>query len=211
MSTEAPQVACSLDPDALERRRTELRSGLLSRVVDSHDIDPATLGETAGGCCSAPELTGFALALPAGDDTQRELEELIEFESRCCGFATYSIRREPARSLLWLEIVGPPGTRELFERLATAPERSNRLGRSGVAAAGAAVLAMIACASPALPIVLGAFGLGARFPRVAIWIDTLAPVVLVAGLGVAGWTAFSRFRARARTADRRQGPLAGSG
>jgi hypothetical protein len=202
MSNNQTEVACSLDADALGRRRTELRNGLLARVVDSHAIDPAAVSQSVGSDGSAGGLTGFALALPANEATRRELEELIEFESRCCGFAKYSIRPEPARSLLWLEVVGPPGTRELFERLAAAPDRTNKLGRSGATAAGAAALAMIACASPALPIVLGAFGLGAHFPQVATWIDTLAPALLLLGLGVVGWAALSRFRRRAGIAER---------
>lgn len=189
-TVEEPSVACSLEARALADRRAELRAGILSRVVETRAI------EVEAG-------DGLALALPAGLGTRRELEELIEFESRCCGFAQYAIRAEPQRSLLWLQIVGPPGTRALFERLggpqaggngsagrdpvdgaerAEHPDRAKRVGLAGVAGAGSAALALVLCASPALPIVLGAAGLGASFARVAGWIDTFAPPLLVAGL-----------------------------
>ena len=95
--TESEAIACTLDPEARKHRREELRGGLLSRVLEAHEL-----------------ADGWALALPMGSED--EARAFVAFEEGCCGFARYAVRRDDAAGRVWLEIRGPEGTRKFVAR-----------------------------------------------------------------------------------------------
>ena len=92
-------VCCSLSEEQLRERRKELRTGLVRRILDSRDL-----------------AEGIEFRFDANAENDDALREFIRVEEGCCGFATYSTRREG--SALWLEIRGPEGTREIFAQMA---------------------------------------------------------------------------------------------
>ncbi len=85
-------VVCTLSASELRERVEELRDRILDLITTAHETDD---GYTIG----------FA---PGSIDTVREF---VAFESKCCGFMTYTID-DSNGSLTWLGLSGPEGTKE---------------------------------------------------------------------------------------------------
>jgi len=89
------------------------------------------------------------------------------------------------------------------------PEADRGRGvRVGFAGAGAALLALVLCATPGLALVLAALGAGAATGAIGAWLDGVAIAVLVGSLAVLGRVWLGRRRARAIPVDR-AAPAAG--
>jgi hypothetical protein len=99
MSVTERSVCCSLSEEQLRERRKELRAGLVREIRDSRDL-----------------ADGVEFRFDANGENDVALREFIRVEEGCCGFATYTTRRED--DALWLEIRGPEGTREMFAPMA---------------------------------------------------------------------------------------------
>ena len=93
-------VACTLDPAALKARREGLLSDLLRRA-DEHEDTPA----------------GYRLRFAAAEDILALLARAVEAERHCCRFLRFQITVEPDGGPIWLELTGPPGTREFVSAL----------------------------------------------------------------------------------------------
>ena len=76
---------------------------------------------------------GVALRFAAAPDRLATLATFIDLERRCCAFLRFRLTVEPGGGPIWLELTGPPGTREfLAAELAprpAAPERGDRGSR----------------------------------------------------------------------------------
>ena len=57
---------------------------------------------------------GFAYSFPSGGESFRELVDLIEVEHQCCPFLTIRLTVEARSGPIWLELTGPPGTKEFL-------------------------------------------------------------------------------------------------
>ena len=57
---------------------------------------------------------GFAYSFPAGGESFRELADLIEVEHQCCPFLKIRLTVEAGSGPIWLELTGPPGTKEFL-------------------------------------------------------------------------------------------------
>jgi hypothetical protein len=93
-------VACTLGPAALRARRAGLLSDLLRRA-DAH--------EEIGN--------GHRLRFAAGGDTLDLIARAVDAERQCCRFLRFGITVEPDGGPMWLELTGPPGTREFVSAL----------------------------------------------------------------------------------------------
>lgn len=91
-------VVCTLTPAAIATRRAALLPGLVERAGSAE--------ETA---------TGLRVRLPA--DALPAVLETVEAERQCCRFLRFQITVEPDGGPIWLEIDGPPGTREFLSAL----------------------------------------------------------------------------------------------
>jgi hypothetical protein len=49
------------------------------------------------------------------------LEEFIQLESECCRFLRFQLTVEPGGGPVWLELIGPPGTREFLAQEIAGP------------------------------------------------------------------------------------------
>ena len=85
-------VVCTLSASEIRERLDELRPRMLDLIT--------TVQETDDGY-----TIGFA---PGSIDTVREF---VAFESKCCGFMTYTIDDSSGR-VIWLGLSGPEGTKE---------------------------------------------------------------------------------------------------
>ena len=97
METHDLPIACNLtDRDFRERR-----SGLLKTVAD--------------GVVETKELAhGYAYRFPSDVTWLATLTNLITVERACCPFLRFNLRVEPADGPIWLELTGPPGTKDFL-------------------------------------------------------------------------------------------------
>jgi len=91
-------VVCTLTPATIVTRKAALLPGLAGRA-DSRE-------ETA---------TGMRLRLPA--DALSAVLETVDAERQCCRFLRFDITVEPDGGPIWVELAGPPGTREFLSAL----------------------------------------------------------------------------------------------
>lgn len=187
---EAPR--CSLPADQLALRKEELGNGLARRIVAAREL---------------PD--GIALGFRPGADVRAEIDAFIAFESRCCSFPSYNVRTHEGDERTWLEIRGPVGTSALMGRLVPPTVAVERLGSSaswrrpfrwGAGGAASAVAVLLCCATPLLPLLLGALGLAVLLPWLGPWLDGAALALLVVSCGPLGWALHRRARARAALA-----------
>ena len=106
--TDLP-VACSLS----DRERVERRAGLF-----------ADLGRRQQEIRWLPD--GVALRYPAGSEVLALVTEFIGAESQCCPFLRFRLTLEPSGGPLWLELTGPPGTREFLAETVQPPAAATR-------------------------------------------------------------------------------------
>ena len=73
---------------------------------------------------------GVALRFAAEPERLAILATFIDLERRCCAFLRFRLTVEPGGGPVWLELTGPPGTREfLAAELGPAPARALTRGR----------------------------------------------------------------------------------
>jgi hypothetical protein len=97
-SIVALPVVCTLTPATIATRKAALLPGLVGRA-DSRQ-------ETA---------TGMRFRLPA--DALSAVLETVDAERQCCRFLRFDITVEPDGGPIWVELAGPPGTREFLSAL----------------------------------------------------------------------------------------------
>ena len=93
-------IACSLMPEALRARRAGLLSEVLRRAECREDL---------------PE--GLRLRFAATSDALATITRAVEAERHCCRFLRFAIIVEPGGGPVFLELTGPPGTREFIGAL----------------------------------------------------------------------------------------------
>ena len=91
-------VSCSLSKDELKLKRDSLIPGLFDKADEVLETN-----------------NGFCFHLKRREGVLSEMVNLIEEESFCCSFLEYvlSVKRES----VFLEVSGPPGSKELLKSL----------------------------------------------------------------------------------------------
>jgi hypothetical protein len=90
-------VACSLTEPEWEVRR----AGVLAEVRRSQQETRWLPG-------------GVALRFAADAERLAMLATFIDLERRCCAFLAFRLTVDPGGGPVWLELSGPPGTREFL-------------------------------------------------------------------------------------------------
>ena len=93
-------IACELSPAEYQARQT--------------DLLPA-LAATAREWQERPD--GLALRFDAAREQVIAVARTIDLERRCCRFLRFQLTVEPGEGPMWLEITGPPGTRDFLREL----------------------------------------------------------------------------------------------
>jgi hypothetical protein len=91
-------IVCGLQPGELRQRREGLLAELGRRVRGRED-----------------RSDGIRLEFPPGGDTLALIASVVDAERRCCRFLRFSIEVEPGDGPIYLELTGPPGTREFLD------------------------------------------------------------------------------------------------
>ena len=58
--------------------------------------------------------SGFAYRFPRSDEMIAEIADFIKTERECCDFFRYALFVDGKEPSLWLELTGPPGTKEFI-------------------------------------------------------------------------------------------------
>ena|SRR5947209_1125348 len=95
-----PSVVCTLTADALRARRAGLLSDLLRRA-EGQELLPH----------------GLRLRFASSPETLATVARAVEAERHCCRFLRFGITVEPEGGPIFLELSGPPGTREFVTAL----------------------------------------------------------------------------------------------
>ena len=90
-------IACTLGPAAVKARREDLLGGLFVRAEERLD---------------RPD--GYRLRFVPADEVLADIAKVIEVERRCCRFLTFTVTVDPDAGPIWLEVTGPPGSREFL-------------------------------------------------------------------------------------------------
>ncbi len=91
-------LACSLTDSALQERRRDVLQKVRNAVTETRELED-----------------GYSYYLPAGEEWLTELAHLVNLERQCCPFLRLRITVEPGNGPLWLELTGPPGTKDFLE------------------------------------------------------------------------------------------------
>ncbi|MGH7413371.1 MAG: hypothetical protein ACREKJ_04160 [Candidatus Rokuibacteriota bacterium] len=102
--TQLP-VACTLNEPDLAKRRAGLFADLARRRQEARWL---------------PE--GIALRYSSEQGALALLGGFIQLESQCCPFLRFHLTVEPGGGPIWLELTGPPGTREFLAHEIGDPE-----------------------------------------------------------------------------------------
>jgi len=95
-ASELP-IACSLTDSDLQERRAGLLKRVASEVLEKKDIKD-----------------GYAYRFPSDVSWLATLTEVIALERACCPFLRFNLRLEPSEGPIWLELTGPPGTKDFL-------------------------------------------------------------------------------------------------
>ena len=90
-------IICTLQPDELRTRREGLLAELQRRVR---------------GVEERPD--GYRLQFEPDGDTLELIANVVEAERQCCRFLRFGIQVEPDHGPVYLDLTGPPGTREFL-------------------------------------------------------------------------------------------------
>jgi hypothetical protein len=91
-------IVCTLTPATVATRKAALLPGLAGRAESREQT-----------------TAGIRLRLPA--DAISAIFETVDAERQCCRFLRFDITVEPDGGPIWLELAGPPGTREFLSAL----------------------------------------------------------------------------------------------
>lgn len=93
-------IACTLTLADLRARKGELLPGLLKLADRSEEV-----------------ADGRRYRFPPVPDTLQAIARTIDIERQCCRFLRFRLTIEPDVGPFWLEVTGPPGTREFLSEL----------------------------------------------------------------------------------------------
>ena len=99
-SMSTPPIACTLTPEALRTRREGLLMDLVQRAERRDDL---------------PD--GLRLEFAPSADTIALIARVVEAERHCCRFLRFAIMVEPDGGPVFLDLSGPPGTRDFVSAL----------------------------------------------------------------------------------------------
>ena len=94
------RIACTLTPEALRTRREGLLTDLVRRAERREDLPH-----------------GLRLEFAPSAETIALVARTVEAERHCCRFLRFGIMVEPDGGPVFLDLSGPPGTRDFVSAL----------------------------------------------------------------------------------------------
>ena len=93
-------IACALSPAEYQARQADLLPALAAAAREWQE-----------------RPNGLALRFDTAPERVAAIARMIDRERQCCRFLRFQLVVEPDEGPLWLEVTGPPGTRELLKEI----------------------------------------------------------------------------------------------
>jgi hypothetical protein len=93
-------IACNLTDSGFQERRAGILKTVANGVVETKELED-----------------GYAYRFPSDGSWLAALANLITVERACCPFLRFNLRIEPAEGPIWLELTGPPGTKDFLNSI----------------------------------------------------------------------------------------------
>ena len=93
-------IACSLTDSDFQERRAGVLTTVRGGVVETRELED-----------------GYAYQFPSDVSWLATLANLIAVERECCSFLRFNLRIEPGEGPIWLELTGPPGTKDFLNSI----------------------------------------------------------------------------------------------
>jgi hypothetical protein len=93
-------IACVLTSAELREREATLLAQFRAAIVKTEELQD-----------------GYALHIPGGGDSIRQVAELIVAERECCPFLVFEVSALPNMGPVTVRIMGPDGTKEFVRRV----------------------------------------------------------------------------------------------
>ena len=93
-------IACSLPAPEFQVRRTEVLQKARAAALEVKEKED-----------------GFAYRFPSNESLLVDLSALIQLEHQCCPFLKITLIVEAGAGPIWLELTGPPGTKEFLSSI----------------------------------------------------------------------------------------------
>ena len=90
-------IACNLTAPELQERRRKLLQRVRAAALEAKEIED-----------------GYAYRFQSNDSLLADLATLVQLEHQCCPFLKISLIVEAGDGPIWLELSGPPGTKEFL-------------------------------------------------------------------------------------------------
>ena len=97
--TDLP-IVCTLGPAAVKARREDLLANLVRCVEERYETS-----------------NGYRFRFAAADEILVNIARTIDVERQCCRFLQFRLTIEPDGGPIWLDVTGPPGSREFVAAL----------------------------------------------------------------------------------------------
>jgi hypothetical protein len=88
-SNDPNDVKCKLSSPELQKRKETVLAELKSVIQEQKEL-----------------FNGYSFKFKGDDATVAKLKEFISFESKCCGFFTFELKKSEDKSNVWLNITG---------------------------------------------------------------------------------------------------------
>jgi hypothetical protein len=98
-ATQLP-IICTLTDEQLRERRAGSLDRLAATVVERRELE-----------------NGIALRFEPSAETLTLIAEVIDAERQCCAFLGFTLTVDSANGPVWLELTGPPGTRDVVREI----------------------------------------------------------------------------------------------
>jgi len=116
MATDMVQIHDTSRQETLEARQIPIACNL--NDSDFQERRAGLLGTVKAGVVETKELEdGYAYHFPSDVSWLATLANLITVERACCPFLRFNLRLEPAEGPIWLELTGPPGTKDFLNSI----------------------------------------------------------------------------------------------
>src|SRR5438309_1012624 len=93
-------IVCRLTEPELRERRTNVLQKALRTVLETREQE-----------------TGYAYRFPSDSESLDRIFEIVRLERECCAFLRFQVTVEPGGGHVWLELTGPPGTKEMVSAI----------------------------------------------------------------------------------------------
>jgi hypothetical protein len=94
-SNKSGQLSCKLTTPEMQKRKETVLASLKKQILETREL-----------------ADGYAFRFEGSDQVIDELTEFIKSERQCCDFFVFNLSIAGDKSVAWLELTGPEGSKD---------------------------------------------------------------------------------------------------